>query len=104
MSEPILSPSGWNRQVWSGRRLQLLYSAVCGTGLDVIPLPGNVRVESLGRLIGDVAMLAVRLGKPLAARLLPAPGRQAGEMARYGDERLVECRVFDVQTGDASCH
>jgi hypothetical protein len=81
----------------------LLYSAVCGTGLDVIPLPADVSVDLLTRLVGDVATLAVRLRKPLSARLLPTPGCSAGEMARYPDERLVPCRVFDVDTGDAAC-
>src|SRR5213592_2297241 len=33
----------------------LLYSSVCGTGLDVIPLPGDAPVDVLAALIRDVA-------------------------------------------------
>ncbi len=74
----------------------LLYSTVCGTGLDVIPIPGDVSLQSLERIIGDVATLAVRLRKPLAARLFPIPGKRAGDLVRFADERLTECLVFHL--------
>jgi uncharacterized protein len=57
----------------------LSYSAVCGTGLDTVPLPGDVSEEQLAKMIGDVASLAVKWHKPLTARLIPVPGRNAGE-------------------------
>ena len=57
----------------------LLYSAVCGVGLDTIPLPGNVTEAQLAAIFLDVAALAVRLNKPLTARLMPIPNHQAGE-------------------------
>ena len=57
----------------------LMYSAVCGTGLDTVPLPGDADVGSLAALLLDVAALAVRLNKPLTARLMPVPGKAAGE-------------------------
>ncbi|MBX6342790.1 MAG: DUF711 family protein, partial [Thermomicrobiaceae bacterium] len=57
----------------------LLYSAVCGLGLDVVPLPGDVAVDELRGLLLDVAALATRLDKPLSARLMPIPGRGPGE-------------------------
>ena len=53
----------------------LLYSSVCGTGLDVVPLPGDTAVGSLAATIGDVAALAARYRKPLSARLFPVPGK-----------------------------
>jgi uncharacterized protein (UPF0210 family) len=34
------------------------YSAVCGTGLDTVPLPGDVSEERLVQIYGDVAALA----------------------------------------------
>ncbi len=68
---------------WAEGRLTidmiLAYSAVCGTGLDTVPLPGAVTVEQLERIIGDVATLAFKLKKPLAARLMPNPGAKAGQ-------------------------
>ncbi len=57
----------------------LAYSAVCAGGVDTVPLPGDVTEEQIGRILGDVAWLAYRWNKPLAARLLPAPGKHAGE-------------------------
>lgn len=61
----------------------LLYSAICGTGLDTIPLPGDCPVESIAQLLLDVATLALRLQKPLSARLFPVPGKQAGERTTF---------------------
>jgi uncharacterized protein len=66
----------------------LAYSAVCGTGLDTIPLPGDISVEQMGRIYGDVASLAVKWNKPLSARLQPVPGKKAGDMTEYQDPFL----------------
>lgn len=61
----------------------LLYSAVCGVGLDVVPLPGGTGIDELRGLLLDMASLAVRLDKPLSARLMPLPGKQAGDPAGF---------------------
>jgi uncharacterized protein len=45
----------------------LMYSAVCGTGLDTVPLPGDTSAEQIYPLLLDVAALALRLNKPLTA-------------------------------------
>jgi len=66
----------------------LAYSAVCGTGLDTIPLPGDVSVEQLERMYSDVASLAVKWNKPLSARLQPIPGKKAGDRTEYDDPFL----------------
>ncbi len=57
----------------------LLYSAICGTGLDTLPLPGDISPEALAGILLDVAALALRLDKPLTARLMPLPGKMAGD-------------------------
>ncbi len=67
----------------------LAYSAVCGTGLDTVPLPGDVTEEQLARMIGDVASLAVKWHKPLTARLQPVKGKNAGERSTFEDPFLV---------------
>ena len=72
----------------------LLCSSVCGTGLDVIPLPGDLPVGILAAVLADVATLAVRLGKPLAARLLPVPGLGVGDMTAFDDPYLVNTTVL----------
>ncbi len=80
-------------QLWGEGALtmdQLLaYSAVCGTGLDTIPLPGDVSTQQLERIIGDVATLSVKLSKPLSARLLPVAGAKPGDQTTFDDPNLV---------------
>ena len=71
----------------------LLYSAVCGTGLDTVPLPGDIAPESIAHLLLDVATLAVRLQKPLSARLFPAPGKKAGEFTTFTSQYLTNTLV-----------
>ena len=63
----------------------LLMSAVCGLGLDTVPLPGDVTATQLERIVTDMAALAVKLDKPLTARLFPVPGKAAGEPAEWPD-------------------
>lgn len=79
---PVLEDSVLARRAASGQLSTtdlLLYSAICGTGLDTIPLPGDTPVEALAGLLLDVAALALRLDKPLTARLMPLPGKIAGD-------------------------
>jgi len=76
----------------------LLYSAVCGTGLDTIPLPGDVSVEQLHAILLDLAALAQRLGKPLTARLMPIPGKQAGDSIEFDFEYFASSRVMDLKS------
>ena len=71
----------------------LLYSAVCGTGLDTVPLPGDMEAEVIAHLLLDVATLALRLHKPLSARLFPVPGKQAGERTEFSSAYLTNTLV-----------
>ncbi|MCI0354754.1 MAG: DUF711 family protein [Acidobacteria bacterium] len=83
---------GWSEGALSVDAL-LAYSAVCGTGLDTIPLPGDVSVEQLERIIGDMATLAHRLRKPLSARLMPVAGKKAGDRTEFDDPFLVNAVI-----------
>ena len=74
----------------------LLYSAVCGCGFDTVPLPGDITVEKLELMLLDMASLAIQLDKPLAARLLPVPGKKVGEMTRFNSPYLVDTHIFPV--------
>jgi uncharacterized protein len=97
---PILEDSLLARR-WSEGRLSLdsllAYSSVCGTGLDTVPLPGDVTEETLARIIGDMAVLAVKWNKPLTARLQPVHGRKAGDMSDFDDPYLVNARLQPVR-------
>ncbi len=96
---PVLEDPVLARRATEGRygvRELLLYSSVCGTGLDVVPLPGDTPTQTIANLILDVAALATRLQKPLSARLFPVPGKQAGELARFDDPLLTDCGVMRI--------
>jgi uncharacterized protein (UPF0210 family) len=71
----------------------LSYSAVCGTGLDTVPLPGDISEEQLSLIIGDMASLAFKWHKPLSARLLPVLGKGWGEMTEFNDPFLVNAKL-----------
>lgn len=73
----------------------LMYSAVCGTGLDTIPLPGNISEAELAGVFLDVAALSVALdGKPLTVRLMPVPGAAAGDATDYSFDYFANSRVL----------
>jgi len=86
---------------WSEGRISidalLSYSAVCGTGLDTIPLPGDITAEQLSLIIGDMASLAVKWHKPLSARLLPVLGKGWGEMTEFDDPFLVNAKLQTLE-------
>jgi uncharacterized protein len=71
----------------------LAYSAVCGTGLDTIPLPGDINVEQMERIFGDVASLALKWNKPLSARLQPVHGKHPGDRTDFQDSALFNTRL-----------
>lgn len=74
----------------------LLYSSVCGTGLDCIPLPGNTPVGRIEALLMDVATQSYKLEKPLSARLLPIPGKKAGERTGFESPYLINTRIRKI--------
>ncbi len=74
----------------------LLYSAVCGTGLDTVPLPGDASAEQLSAVLLDIAALSSRLDKPLTARLMPVPGKSAGELTTFDFEFFKNGRILEL--------
>lgn len=74
----------------------LAYSAVCGTGLDTIPYPGDIGVDQLARIFGDVASLAWKWNKPLSARLQPVAGKKAGDRTEFGGPFLFNTTLHEV--------
>ncbi len=79
---------------WGEGRLSLdsllSYSSVCGTGLDTVPLPGDVTDDQLKRMLGDVATLSKKWNKALTARLLPVKGLRAGDRTAFNNPFLVD--------------
>jgi len=93
---PILEDSRLAER-WSEGRISidalLSYSAVCGTGLDTVPLPGDISEQQLELIIGDMASLAVKWHKPLSARLLPVAGKNPGDSTAFDDPYLVNATL-----------
>ncbi len=77
-----------------GLRDLLLFSSVCGTGLDVIPLPGDTPLATIERIMLDVAAQATKLGKALSVRLFLVPGKNVGDPVHFDDPRLFDTVVM----------
>ncbi|MGB8647150.1 MAG: DUF711 family protein [Anaerolineae bacterium] len=75
----------------------LLYSTVCGTGLDTVPLAGDTTQGAIAALLLDLAALSVKLDKPLTARLIPVPGLKAGDVTTFNFEWFSNARAFEVR-------
>src|SRR6266480_4919975 len=92
LEDPVLATRAAEGR-YSVREL-LLYSSVCGTGLDVVPLAGDTSAKELAALIRDVAALSTKLHKPLSARLFLIPGKRAGEQAEFANPFLTSSVVM----------
>jgi uncharacterized protein (UPF0210 family) len=74
----------------------LLYSTLCGTGLDTIPLPGDASIEALTGLLLDLGAIGLRHTKPLTARLMPIPGKTAGDAVHFDFPYFADSRVLPL--------
>ena len=74
----------------------LLYSSVCGTGLDTIPIPGDASTSQIAAILTDVAALSTQLAKPLSVRLFPVPGCKAGDMTHFQSPYLTNTTVMQI--------
>jgi hypothetical protein len=77
-------------------RSLLTYSAVCGIGLDTVPIPGDTPTDKISALMRDTGTMAYRLNKPLTVRLFPVPGLKAGDMTTFESDDLCNCAVLAV--------
>ena len=93
---PVMEDNGLARR-WAEGTFTLdsimAYSAVCAAGVDTVPLPGDVTEDQIARILGDVAWLAYKWNKPLAARLLPAPGKHPGEETAFSSGLLTNTTI-----------
>jgi uncharacterized protein (UPF0210 family) len=94
---PVLEDQVLAKRAIEGRyglRDLLLFSSVCGTGLDVVPIPGDTTVDTLTNIILDVAAQSMKLKKPLSVRLYLAPGTKPGDAMHVNDPLLTDSVVF----------
>jgi uncharacterized protein (UPF0210 family) len=59
-------------------------SAVCSVGLDMVAVPGDTSAETLAAIIADEIAIGVFNNKATGVRIIPVPGKQAGESVVYG--------------------
>jgi len=97
---PVIEDKVLAQRASEGRfsiRELLLFSTVCGTGLDVVPIPGDTPVDTLIAVYRDMAALSLKYGnKALSARLFPIPGKNAGEWVKFENPYLTDCRVMSI--------
>lgn len=59
-------------------------TAVCSVGLDMVAVPGDTPAETISAIIADEISIGVVNNKTTAVRILPIPGKQAGESVNFG--------------------
>ncbi len=59
-------------------------TCVCSVGLDMIVVPGDVSAETISAIIADEAAIGVINNKTTAVRIIPAPGKEVGEVVEFG--------------------
>jgi uncharacterized protein (UPF0210 family) len=59
-------------------------TSVCSVGLDMVAIPGDTSEDTISAIIADEMAIGVVNKKTTAARLIPVPGKKAGERAFFG--------------------
>ncbi len=71
-------------------------TCVCSVGLDMVALPGDISEDTLAAVIADEMAIGVINKKTTAARLIPVPGKKAGDFAVFGG-LLGESTIMNVK-------
>jgi uncharacterized protein (UPF0210 family) len=59
-------------------------TCVCSVGLDMIALPGDTSAATIAAIIADEMAIGMVNHKTTAVRVIPVPGKKAGEWAEFG--------------------
>ncbi|MCK5348708.1 MAG: DUF711 family protein, partial [Desulfobacula sp.] len=70
-------------------------TCVCSVGLDMVPIPGDITVECLAGIIADEMAIGMINSKTTATRLIPVPGKKAGDKVYFGG-LLGQAKVMNV--------
>ena len=73
-------------------------TSVCSVGLDMVAIPGDTSAESIAAIIADEMAIGVINNKTTAARLIPVPGKAAGDNAHFGG-LLGQSTIISVNNG-----
>ena len=95
---PVSEDQGMIRAAKSGaltlEKLEAM-TCVCSVGLDMIAVPGDINMETIFGIIADEMAIGVINNKTTAVRLIPAIGKNAGEMLEFGG-LLGSAPIMDV--------
>lgn len=75
-------------------------AAVCGCGLDMVPVPGVSFQEEIAAVMLDIAGLSATLNKPLGVRLLPIPNKSVNEFTQFNLDFLCDSRVMPLTSNE----
>ena len=78
VSEDLNIANAVDKGFLSIEKLEAL-TAVCSVGLDMVPIPGDITMECLAGIIADEMAIGVINSKTTATRLIPVPGKKAGD-------------------------
>ncbi|MDK2896359.1 MAG: uncharacterized protein PWP04_479 [Candidatus Atribacteria bacterium] len=95
---PVSEDAGMTQAVEAGSlRLEKLeaMTGVCSVGLDMIAIPGDTPKEVISCIIGDEIAIGVTNHKTVGVRIIPVPGKKAGERVIWGG-LLGETVVMEV--------
>ncbi|HON06162.1 MAG TPA: PFL family protein [Candidatus Ratteibacteria bacterium] len=84
---PVSEDSGMSEAVAkSSLNMEKLeaFTAVCSVGLDMVAIPGNTPAETISAIIADELAIGIINNKTTAARIIPVPGKKAGEKVNFG--------------------
>lgn len=73
-------------------------TSVCSVGLDMIALPGDTSAETLAAIAMDELAIGVINRKTTSVRLIPVPGKEAGDRAVFGG-LFGESPIMEVPNG-----
>lgn len=59
-------------------------TCVCSVGLDMIAVPGDIPASTLSAIIADEMAIGMVNNKTTAVRIIPVPGKKAGDWAEFG--------------------
>jgi uncharacterized protein (UPF0210 family) len=95
---PVSEDSCMNEAVRVGalsiEKLEAL-TAVCSVGLDMIAIPGDTEASTISAIIADELSIGVVNGKTTGVRLIPVPGKKAGDYVNFGG-LLGETYVMEI--------
>ncbi|MCG8564678.1 MAG: DUF711 family protein, partial [Desulfobacterales bacterium] len=70
-------------------------TCVCSVGLDMVPVPGDISEDCLAGIIADEMAIGMINAKTTATRIIPVPGKQAGDKVHFGG-LLGEAKIMEV--------